>query len=122
MDKRNVSFDEIQKPSIFRDRIIIPTPKKPSNLVKPDFSPIFEKQNQFGYKKFGSYKKQIYKEPESPIKSPNFKTSVKMKGRNLFGAKPENGKEFNFFKKLNFDDCADDKNNFLGRKNGSCLR
>ena len=118
MDKRKVSFDEIQKPSIFRDRIIIPTPKKPSNLVKPDFSPIFEKQNQFGYKKFGSYKKQIYKEPESPIKSPNFKTSVKMKGRNLFGAKPENGKEFNFFKKLNFDDCADDKNNFLGRKNG----
>ena len=118
MDKRKVSFDEIQKPSIFRDRIMIPTPKKPSNLVKPDFSPIFEKQNQIGFKKFGSYKKQIYKEPESPMKSPNFKTSVKMKGRNLFGAKSENGEEFNFFKKLNFDDCADDKNNFLGRKNG----
>ena len=118
MDKRKVSFDEIQRTNPFRDRIMIPTPKKPSNLIKPDLSPIFEKQNQFGYKKFGSYKKQVYKEPESPIKSPNFKTSVKMKGRNLFGAKPEILDACDFFKKLNFDDCADDKNSFLGRKNG----
>ena len=118
MDKRKVSFDEIRKTSQTQDKIIIPTPKKQSNLVKPDFSPIFEKQNKFGYKKFGSYKKPKYKEPESPMKSPNFKTSVKMKGRNLFGAKPEEEDGYDFFKKLNFDDCADDKNNFLGRKNG----
>ena len=61
-------------------------------------------------------KKSKYKEPESPMKSPNFKTSVKMKGRNLFGAKPEEEDGYDFFKKLNFDDCADDKNNFLCRK------
>ena len=42
MDKRKVSFDEIQRTNPFRERIMIPTPKKPSNLVKPDFSPIFE--------------------------------------------------------------------------------
>ena len=118
MDKRKVSFDEIQRLNPFHERILIPTPKKPSNLVKPDFSPILEKQNKFGYKKFGSYKKQIYREPESPMKSPNFKTTVKMKGRNLFGSKMGNEDGEYFFKKLNFEECADDKNSFLGRKNG----
>ena len=44
MDKRKVSFDEIRKTSQTQDKIIIPTPKKQSNLVKPDFSPIFEKR------------------------------------------------------------------------------
>ena len=47
MDKRKVSFDEIQRLNPFHERILIPTPKKPSNLVKPDFSPILEKQNKF---------------------------------------------------------------------------
>ena len=41
-----------------------------------------------------------------------------MKGRNLFGVRNGNGDGVGFFKKLNFDDCADDRNNFLGRKNG----
>ena len=118
MDHRKVSFEENRKIKQAQNKIIIPTPKKHSNLVKPDFSPIFEKQNKFGYKTFGSYKKPKYKEPESPIKSPNFKSSVKMKGVNLFGTKVvEDNGEYDFFKKLNFDDCVDDKNSFLGRKN-----
>ena len=118
MEQRKVSFDENRKIKQAQNKIIIPTPKKHSNLVKPDFSPIFEKQNKFGYKTFGSYKKPKYKEPESPIKSPNFKSSVKMKGVNLFGTKTqEDNGEYDFFKKLNFDDCTDDKNSFLGRKN-----
>ena len=119
MDRRKVSFEEATKISQNGNIIVIPTPKKHSNLVKPDFSPILEKQNQFGYKKFGSYKKPKYNEPESPMKSPNFKTSVKMQGRNLFGTKKENeNNNFEFFKKLNFDDYADEKNCFLGKKNG----
>ena len=112
MDKRKISCEEIRKMRQVENKKIIPTPKKNTNLVKPDFSPIFEKQNQFGYKKFGSYKKPKYKEPESPMKSPNFKTTVKMKGVNLFGTTSEiNNGEINFFKKLNFDDYNDDKNN-----------
>ena len=119
MDRRKVSFEEATKISQNGNIIVIPTPKKHSNLVKPDFSPILEKQNQFGYKKFGSYKKPKFNEPESPMKSPNFKTSVKMQGRNLFGTKKENeNNNFEFFKKLNFDDYADEKNCFLGKKNG----
>ena len=117
MDMRKISFEETRKIRLADNKIIIPTPKKNTNLVKPDFSPIFEKQNQFGYKKFGSYKKPKYKEPESPMKSPNFKTTVKMKGVNLFGTTSEiNNEELKFFKKLNFDDCNDDKNKFLGKK------
>ena len=85
MEQRKVSFEENRKMKQAQNKIVIPTPKKHTNLVKPDFSPIFEKQNKFGYKTFGSYKKPKYKEPESPMKSPNFKTSVKMKGVNLFG-------------------------------------
>ena len=122
MDKRKVSYDEVLKSPQVPSQIIIPTPKKHSNLVKPDFSPIFEKQNKLVYKKFGSYKKQpIFNEPESPMKSPNFKTSVKMKGRDLFGAKPEVEELGNFFKKLNFDDFADDKNDFLEKNGGNNL-
>ena len=118
MEQRKVSFEENRKMKQAQNKIVIPTPKKHTNLVKPDFSPIFEKQNKFGYKTFGSYKKPKYKEPESPMKSPNFKTSVKMKGVNLFGPQSqENNGEFDFFKKLNFDEVADEKNNFLGRKN-----
>ena len=62
MDRRKVSFEEATKISQNGNIIVIPTPKKHSNLVKPDFSPILEKQNQFGYKKLGSYKKPKYNE------------------------------------------------------------
>ena len=123
MDKRKISFENNIMKKTNQDNITIPTPTKPNNLVKPDFSPILMKQNQFGFKQYGSYKKPKFMEPEStmtPIKSPNFKTSAKLEGRNLFGA-PQN-KDLNnckFFKKLNFDDCCDDKNGFLGRNNNN---
>ena len=119
MDKRKISFENGMMIKSNPDIITLPTPTKENHLVKPDFSPILVKQNNFGYKKYGSYKKPKFMEPESPMKSPNFKTSAKMKGKNLFGSTQNDDlKNFNFFKKLNFDDCCDDKNNnFLGRKN-----
>ena len=123
MDKRKISFENNIMQKTNQDIITIPTPTKPNNLVKPDFSPLLIKQNQFGFKQYGSYKKPKFMEPEStmtPIKSPNFKTSAKLEGRNLFGA-PQNQDLNNckFFKKLNFDDCCDDKNGFLGRNNNN---
>ena len=66
MDKRKVSFDEIQRTNPFRERIMIPTPKKPSNLVKPDFSPIFEKQNQFDSKNSVTIKNKYTKNQNLP--------------------------------------------------------
>ena len=123
MDKRKINFENNIMKKSNQDNITIPTPTKPNNLVKPDFSPILIKQNQFGFKQYGSYKKQKLREPGStmtPIKSPNFKTSAKIEGRNLFvSTQNEDLNNFNFFKKLNFDDCCDDKNSFLGRKNNN---
>ena len=123
MEKRKIIFENNNMKKSNQENIAIPTPTKPNNLVKPDFSPILIKQNQFGFKQFGSYKKQKLREPESimtPIKSPNFKTSAKIEGRNLFGStQNENVNNCNFFRKLNFDDCCDDKNSFLGRKNNN---
>ena len=120
MDKRKISFENNTMTKTNPDTITLPTPTKENKLVKPDFSPILMKQNQIGFKKFGSYKKQKFMEPESPMKSPNFKTSSKMQGKNLFGAsQPEDLNNCNFFKKLNFDDCYDDKNSFLGKKNNN---
>ena len=126
MDKRKISFENNVIQKAYQENITIPTPTKPNNLVKPDFSPLLIKQNQFGFKQYGSYKKPKFMEPEStmtPIKSPNFKTSAKMEGRNLFGA-PQNQdlNNCNFFKKLNFDDCCDEKNSFLGRKNNNNVK
>jgi len=126
MDKRKISFENNVIQKAYQENITIPTPTKPNNLVKPDFSPLLIKQNQFGFKQYGSYKKPKFMEPEStmtPIKSPNFKTSAKMEGRNLFGA-PQNQdlNNCNFFKKLNFDDCCDEKNSFLGRKNNDNVK
>ena len=126
MDKRKISFENNIMQKTNQETITIPTPTKPNNLVKPDFSPLLIKQSQFGFKQYGSYKKPKYMEPEStmtPIKSPNFKTSAKLEGRNLFGA-PQNQDLNNckFFKKLNFDDCCDDKNSFLGRNNNNNVK
>ena len=126
MDKRKISFENNVIQKAYQENITIPTPTKPNNLVKPDFSPLLIKQNQFGFKQYGSYKKPKFMEPEStmtPIKSPNFKTSAKMEGRNLFGA-PQNQdlNNCNFFKKLNFDECCDEKNSFLGRKNNNNVK
>ena len=117
MDKRKISFEQQDnRKNIKKNKIIIPTPKKPSNLVKPDFSPILEKQNQFGYKKLGSYKKPKFNEPTSPIKSPNYKTSAKIEGRNLFGKQDDNLEQYKFFKKLNFDECVSENNNIFGKE------
>jgi hypothetical protein len=119
MEMRKISYDnDIKEINIFNKNILFPTPHKENHLEKPDFSPIINKQNQMCFKKFGSYKKQKLLEPESPMKSPNFKTSAKMKGRNLFGDNNDfhNG---NIFKKLNFDDSNNDKNIFLGKKSNN---
>ena len=57
MDKRKISFENNEMRKSNQDIITLPTPTKENNLVKPDFSPILIKQNQLGYKKYGSYKK-----------------------------------------------------------------
>ena len=98
MDKRKISFENNEMRKSNQDIITLPTPTKENNLVKPDFSPILIKQNQLGYKKYGSYKKPKFMEPESPMKSPNFKTSAKMQGKNLFGStQTEDLNNCNFF-------------------------
>ena len=120
MDHSKLSYYHDIDEKCPQQNIIIPTPQKHSPLIKPDFSPILIKQNQLGYKKFGSYKKPQFREPESPMKSPHYKTTSKIIGRNLFGTGLEKDFDENyFFKKLNFDDYDDDedKNNFLGKKN-----
>ena len=123
MDKRKISVENNVMRKTNQDIITLPTPTKNNHLVKPDFSPILIKQNQLGYKKYGSYKKPKFMEPESPMKSPNFKTSAKMQGKNLFGStQTEDLNNCNFFKKLNFDDCCDEKNNFLGKKNNNNIK
>ena len=120
MDQRKISFENNIMKKTSQEIVTLPTPTKENNLVKPDFSPIIMKQNQIGYKKYGSYKKQKFMEPESPMKSPNFKTSAKIVGKNLFGAsQPEELGHCNFFKKLDFDNCCDEKNSFLGKKNNN---
>ena len=123
MDQKKLTFENNLMKKSNQDIITLPTPTKENNLIKPDFSPILIKQNQFGFKKYGSYKKPKFMEPESPMKSPNFKTSAKMEGKNLFGTtQNQDIDNCNFFKKLNFDDCCDEKNNFLGRKNNNNVK
>ena len=118
--ERKLTFENSKMQKTNPDIITLPTPTKENHLVKPDFSPILIKQNQIGYKKYGSYKKPKFMEPESPMKSPNFKTSAKMVGKNLFGStQTEDIQNMNFSKKLNFDDCCDNKNSFLGKKNNN---
>ena len=106
MDKRKISFENNIMKKTNQEVITLPTPTKENNLVKPDFSPIIIKQSQIGYKKYGSYKKPKFMEPESPMKSPNFKASAKIVGKNLFGAsQQEDLAHCNVFKKLYFDNC-----------------
>ena len=120
MDKRKISFENNIMEETSKENIIMPTPTKESKLIKPDFSPLLIKENQFGFKKYGSYKKQKFLEPNSPMKSPNFKTSAKMERRNLFGSNQnQDFSNCNFFKKLNFDDYCDEKISFLGKKSNN---
>ena len=69
--------------------IIYPTPQKKKLLVKPDFSPITIRENKFGLKTNGSYKKPTKIEPESPVKTPkiSYFTPMKIEGKDLFGTK-----------------------------------
>ena len=121
--ERKLTFENSKMKKTNPDIITLPTPTKENHLVKPDFSPIIIKQNKIGYKKYGSYKKPKFMEPESPMKSPNFKTSAKMQGKNLFGStQTEDLQNMHFSKKLNFDDCCDDKNSFLGKKNNNNIK
>lgn len=103
----------MQKRKTTLDNVGLPTPQKEKNLVKPDFSPIFEKENQIDYKIYGSYKKPRFIEPESPFKSPNYKTPAKIECKNLFGTKPKNP----YSRKLNFDDIGDENTNFSEKAN-----
>ena len=84
-----------------------PTPNTKEKKIKPDFSPILFQETQFGFKTYGSYKRQKNKLPESPIKTmnKNYLTPAKIVGRDLFGSKIEKS----FCRKLNFDDDEDEK-------------
>lgn len=123
MDNRKKSFENNMMKKENQNIIIISNSPKENNLVKPDLSPIIKKQNQIGYKQFGSYKKQKCVVPGSPKKSPNFKPSTEVKGKNLFGVnQPIDFNIRNLSKKLNFDDCGDDKNTLLGKDNISIMK
>jgi serine/threonine protein kinase len=74
------------------------TYSKVSPLPKPDFSSLEKNENNFAYKKKGSYKKPKSNVPESPMKSPNqkFFTPVKLGMKNLFGANANTCRKLNF--------------------------
>ena len=78
-----------------------PTSNKFSNLIKPDFSPLIIKENNFIPKKNGANKTRSNIEPEYPIKRAdiNLFSSVKIIGKDLFGAKKNQTSE----KKLNLN-------------------
>ena len=84
-DEKNQKESEDNNNSYF-----CPTPKtNEKTIAKPDFSLLLIKETQFGFKTNGSYKRQRYKEPCSPIKSINKKHSIsaKIEGRDLFNSK-----------------------------------
>ena len=87
---------------IKNSNISYPSPQSKKILVQPDFSPITIRENKFGVKTNGSYKKRVIIEPESPIKTPNtnYFTPIKIEGKDLFGTKKSN----QFCRRLNFND------------------
>lgn len=99
--KKGLNFPH-QKAIVKNSNIFYPTPQKKKLLVQPDFSPITNRENKFGVKTNGSYKKPTIIEPESPVKTPNtnYFTPMKIEGKDLFGTKKTN----QFCRKLNFDD------------------
>jgi len=92
----------IQNTIVKNSDIFYPTPQKKNFLIKPDFSPITVRENEFAVKANGSYKESAKVVPESPIKTPNtnYFTPMKIEGKNLFGTKKNN----QFCRKLNFDE------------------
>ena len=107
MNKKNLDQNEIllfphQNTIVKNTNVFYPTPKKIKQLVKPDFSPIINRENKFGLKTNGSYKNRTILEPESPVKTPttSYLTPIKIEGKDLFGIKKENL----HCRKLNFED------------------
>ena len=76
MERIDIDIEKLRKRKTTQDFQEFPSPYKINNLIKPDLSPILLKENHIGYKISGSYKKRKFLEPESPMKSPNFKTPV----------------------------------------------
>ena len=96
------SIDHILSPpkkKTYSDSKPNPTSNKFSNLIKPDFSPLIIKENNFIPKKNGANKTMGNIEPEFPIKRAdiNLFPSWKIIGKDLFGAKKNRISE----KKLN---------------------
>ena len=81
--------------------LFFPSPQKKIFLVKPNFSPILAKEEKFGVKTNGSYKKRAIKELDSPVKTPstNYFSPNQIKGKDLFGTKQDK----KFCRKLDFD-------------------
>ena len=87
-------LNKVSSPSnkkTYSESIINQTPKKISHLIKPDFTSIILKENQFIPKILGSFKTKSNLFPESPKKcqNPNFTASVKIIGKDLFGIKKD---------------------------------
>ena len=87
-------LNEVSSPSkkkTYSEPIINQTPKKKLNLIKPDFTSIILKENQFIPKTLGSFKTKTNLFPESPTKfrNPNVTASVKIIGKDLFGTKKD---------------------------------
>ena len=96
--------------------IFYSTSQQKKLLDKPDFSPLINGENKLGLKINGSYKKPSNIVPESPVKGPiiNYATPMKIKGRDLFGAKNIN----QLCRKLDFDDFdkIDSNNKIIDNK------
>ena len=87
-------LNKVSSPSnkkTYSESIINQTPKKISQLIKPDFTSIILKENQFIPKILGSFKTKTNLFPESPTKfrNPNVTASVKIIGKDLFGTKKD---------------------------------
>lgn len=114
---------KIKKPRKCSD-ISMPSQFKDSNLIKPDFSPLIQKETQFIQKSYASYKKKRKSTmPDSPMKkTPDSKgpfSPIKVIGRDLFGAKKSNcsPKKLNYDNKIDIDENMNEKNyNFFHNK------
>ena len=104
------------KKKTYSESIINQTPKKISHLIKPDFTSIILKENQFIPKILGSFKTKSNLFPESPKKcqNPNFTASVKIIGKDLFGIKKD--KKINLENEKAKYDFNETYNNNIGLK------
>ena len=112
-------LNKVSSPSnkkTYSESIINQTPKKISQLIKPDFTSIILKENQFIPKILGSFKTKSNLFPESPKKcqNPNFTASVKIIGKDLFGIKKD--KKINLENEKAKYDFNETYNNNIGLK------